>query len=81
MCGRFTLTAEAKELAKRFGVEISASFHKTIATASIQQRNRRCQGAFMGYITTGMVNPVETGIVVSYFSHSGAQRTDCHRRG
>jgi putative SOS response-associated peptidase YedK len=31
MCGRFTLTAEAKELAKRFGVEISASFYKTVA--------------------------------------------------
>jgi putative SOS response-associated peptidase YedK len=30
MCGRFTLTAEAKELAKRFGVEISASFYKVI---------------------------------------------------
>ncbi|MGD0649736.1 MAG: SOS response-associated peptidase [Verrucomicrobiia bacterium] len=31
MCGRFTLTAEAKELAKRFGIEISASFYKTVA--------------------------------------------------
>ena len=31
MCGRFTLTAEAKELAKRFGIEISASFYKSIA--------------------------------------------------
>ncbi len=31
MCGRFTLTTEAKELAKRFGVEISASFYKNIA--------------------------------------------------
>ena len=30
MCGRFTLTAEAKELAKRFGVEISASFYRNI---------------------------------------------------
>jgi putative SOS response-associated peptidase YedK len=31
MCGRFTLTAEAKEVAERFGVEISASFYKTVA--------------------------------------------------
>jgi putative SOS response-associated peptidase YedK len=31
MCGRFTLTAEAKELAKRFGIEVSASFYKTVA--------------------------------------------------
>jgi putative SOS response-associated peptidase YedK len=31
MCGRFTLTAEAKELANRFGIETSASFYKTVA--------------------------------------------------
>jgi len=31
MCGRFTLTAEVKELAKRFGIEISASFYKSVA--------------------------------------------------
>jgi putative SOS response-associated peptidase YedK len=31
MCGRFTLTAEAKEMAKRFGVEFLASFYKRIA--------------------------------------------------
>ncbi len=31
MCGRFTLTTEAKELAKRFGVEVSASFYRNIA--------------------------------------------------
>jgi putative SOS response-associated peptidase YedK len=31
MCGRFTLTAEAKEVAKRFGVEISGSFYKNLA--------------------------------------------------
>ena len=31
MCGRFTLTAEAKELAKRFGIEISAAFYRTVA--------------------------------------------------
>ena len=31
MCGRFTLTAEAKDLAKRFGIEISASFYRNIA--------------------------------------------------
>jgi putative SOS response-associated peptidase YedK len=31
MCGRFTLTAEARELAKRFGVEVSASFYRIVA--------------------------------------------------
>ena len=31
MCGRFTLTAEAKDWAKRIGVEVSANFYKTFA--------------------------------------------------
>jgi putative SOS response-associated peptidase YedK len=31
MCGRSTLTAEIQDLAKRFGVEVSASFYKDIA--------------------------------------------------
>jgi putative SOS response-associated peptidase YedK len=66
MCGRFTLTAEAKELAKRLGVEVSASFYKNVAPRYniaptqpvVLERQERLDGAVRD--DTVLVNETES---------------------